>query len=463
MLRQNTHTFIAKTFKTVEPATYVPNWHIDLISEYLDAIVAGEVTRVIFNVPPGYTKSISVNVGFSAKLMGVQPFRRILSASHSYQLSLKMSNKTRSVVQAPWYQATYPDMILKTDVENRQDLFSTTQNGYRQAVSVGGKITGGGGDVLMIDDPLDATDAAAVSGAAVRAANDWFNGTFYSRLRDKKKGIIIVIMQRLLDMDLTGMLQGQMNDKFEICKIPAIEDTPGGRLYTFGNFSYHRPEGEVLCDAIEGPKEMAAAKERLGTFGFASQYQQEPAPKEGGLVKKEWFQYYDFERGLPTPVSIVQSWDTAVKADQIHDYSVCTTWYVAENGFYLVDVLRQRMEYPELKRSTIAQSEKWKPDLILIEDKASGQALIQELQTSTQLPIMPTMPVQDKITRLSVTTPKIEAGKVFLPKGKEWVDDYVKEMILFPNVLHDDQVDSTSQFLKWTTMQERIILRARSL
>lgn len=448
LLRRDMPAFIGKSFNTTEPTYYLPNWHIDLMCEYLKATLTGECKRLIINIPPGYTKSVAVNVAYSAYAMGIDPSHRILSASHTFDLAKQMSNKTKQVLESDWYAETFPNTILLRDKENRQDFYKTTENGFRQIVSVGGKVTGKGGNIHIIDDPIDAQDADKHSGIAIRKVNDWFDNTFYSRLRDKKNGVIIIIMQRLHHMDLTGHLLASKLDTYEHCCIPAIEDHRDGKLYAFGNFAKWRREGNMLCEKIEGKVELDKAKERLGTIGFAGQYQQRPTPKSGGMFHKAWFKRYNPDKEEPFFDRIEQSWDTAQKAGELNDYSVCTTWGITNNQYYLLHVLRRKMEYPTLKAVAKEHAVVWEADKLIIEDKSSGQALIQDLRRETTLPIVAEMPVTDKVTRAAAISALIEAGKVVLPTHAPWLKDFETELFGFPLAPYDDQIDSMTQFLK---------------
>ncbi len=456
-LRHEPKHFINKVFSETEPVPFTPNWHIDLISEYLKAVQKKELKRVIFNVPPGYTKSVAINIAFSAWCLGKDARERIISTSHTDRLSLRMSNKAKRVIESEWYKRIFPETQIIQEVQNTQSFFTTTKGGFRLASSVNASITGDGGELIIVDDPIDAKKANAASGVAIEEVNEWFDGTLYNRLRDKKEGRIVIIMQRLHENDLTGHLMKGVLDQYEHCIIPAIEDTSGGKTYTYGKFNKFREEGELLCDKIEGQPEIAKMKERYGSYGFAAQYQQQPAPKGGGMVKLEWFKRY---KEKPAQfIKIVQSWDTAIKAAQINDPSCCTIWGETATGHYLLDCYVERLEYPELKRAVMNLAAKWNPHTILIEDKASGQSLLQDLRREIKLPTIAINPVADKETRMSAVSATIEAGNVYLPDTANWLHDYERELMLFPNATHDDRVDSTSQYLNWSrnkAMEPRI-------
>jgi len=453
LIRNSLPYFIAKTFTTTEPVDYKHNWHIDYIAEYLEAIRRRDITRLIINLPPGYTKSVAVNIAFSAYVLGHNPKERIISASCDFLLALAMSNKTKMVMESDWYKEAFPDTQIKQEVENTQRLYKTIQGGGRQACSVGGKIIGGSASMIIVDDPIDVTDAEAKSGIHITNANNWYDASLYQRLRDKKKGPIVIIMQRLKANDLAGHLLKR--DNFEHCVIPCIEDTVGGRVYSFGRFEKKRKEGEYLFEEIEGKKEIESAKVRLGTYGFAGQYQQRPAPLGGGIFKKEWFGEYESRRDY---THIVLSLDTAYKPEQHNDPSVCITWGIHENGYDILHVWRKRVLYTVLQKQMLDLAHASKPTVygvnysILIEDKASGSALIPVMREETKYPITAINPCVDKETRARTIAPIVEQGKVFLPKNALWKEVFMLEVLTFDKSEHDDQVDAMTQFLNWVSV-----------
>jgi predicted phage terminase large subunit-like protein len=344
------------------------------------------------------------------------------------------------LVASDWYQKLFPQTILADD-QNTKHKFSTTQRGFRFATSIGGTVTGEGGEFLIVDDPHNPQQAN--SPLMRKKSIDWFEQSFISRLDNKKTGAIVIIMQRLHENDLTGHLLNKKNSLWQSLTIPAIatHDT------TFTN-NISRNEGNVLHLARESFEQLMQTQAEIGSYAFAAQYQQSPITIEGAMVKPKWIQRYD---EIPQEIiKIVQSWDTAIKTNTNNDYSVVTTWAETRAGYHLLEVKRAKMEYPELKKFSTAYGIKWGAAAILIEDKASGQSLIQDLKRETNLPIIAVKPSKDKVTRFATVTPLFEAGKIFLPRCAPWLAEYENELLSFPSSTSDDQIDSTSQFLNWS-------------
>ena len=455
ILRQDLASFTAKVFHSVNPtARYLDNWHVQLICEYLAACSRGEITRLLINLPPRSLKSICVSVAWPAWMMGHQPTKRIMTASYNRELSIRHALDFRLVTTSPWYQRLFPGFVPAAD-QNEKHKLQTTARGHRIATSVGGAATGEGADVLIVDDPHNPRQA--LSKVQREGALDWFDQTFSSRLDDKKKGVMVVVMQRLHERDLTGHLLAKGG--WEHLCMPA--EAERRTIIDFGSVKLTREPGALLHPDREGPHEITRAKRELGAYAYAAQYQQRPAPLVGGIVDLAWFKRYGVAPA--TPLRIIQSWDTAFKGGALNDPSVCGTWAETETGFYLLHVARRRLEYPALKRAAKNLAAKYSPDAILIEDKASGQSLIQDLRAETRLPVIALRPQADKLTRMSTASPAIEAGRVFLPEVADWLEEYEAEMAIFPNGAHDDQVDMTSQFLHWATAKRRASPRLRRL
>lgn len=434
-------TFIGKTLSIVDPgATYLPNWHIDFIAEYLEAARRGEITRLIINLPPRSLKSVCVSVAWPAWLLGHAPHSRVMAASYSASLSVKHSLDCRSVIQSEWYKRLFPDVKLTRD-QNEKHKFMTTQRGYRFATSVGGSTTGEGGNFLIIDDPI--SPANAMNNHCRDYANHWFDHTFASRLDDKRKGVMVLVMQRLHQHDMTGYLLAKGG--WEHVSLPAI--APEAKQYCFGDICKGTRVGEPLHEARENEALINRAKIELGSSAFAAQYQQQPLPEEGAMLRPWWFGRY---KEIPESITrVVQSWDTAIKSGSSHDASVCLTFAESEGKSYLVDVKSVRLEYPDLKKLLYKHAADWEPDAVLIEDKASGQQLLQDARRETMLPLVPIKPKGDKITRFAATSAMIEAGRVVLPQQACWLADFETEIFSFPAGGYDDQVDSLTQYLNW--------------
>lgn len=441
MLRDDFPAFIARSFATVNPGTaYLPNWHIGLIAEYLEAVRRSEVTRLIINMPPRALKSVCVSVAWPAWLLGHDPSCRILCASYAHTLALRHAQDTRLVLSEPWYRRLFPETVI-TPGENEKRKLVTTRRGFRFATSVGGTATGEGGDVLIVDDPLNPVQAA--SKLQRERANQWFDQTFSTRLNDKKRGRIVLVMQRLHADDLSGHLLSQGG--WEHLSLPAIAERE--TVITFGGKTRRRAAGEILHPAREGVVELERARRQLGSYGFAAQYQQSPLAAEGGMMSPHWLKRH---REVPEELTrIAQSWDTAIKAGDAHDASVCVTLGEQEGVHYLLDVLVLRAEYPALKRAVMAQASRWSPQAVLVEDKASGQSLLQDLRRETNLPLIARLPKQDKLSRVAAVSALIEAGRLSLPHAAPWLAAFEEELFAFPHAAHDDQVDALTQYLLW--------------
>ncbi len=444
VLRRDYHTFIQRCFVQLNPQTeFLPNWHIELLAAKLEACRQGKIRRLIINLPPRHLKSLCASVAFPAWCLAHNPAAQILCVSYAQDLADKLARDCRSVMASPWYQSLFATRLsaLKQSVQE----FVTTQQGYRIATSVGGVLTGRGADLIIIDDPLKPDEA--LSEAQRRGVNNWYDNTLYSRLNNKNTGCIILIMQRLHEDDLVGHVLNQ--GEWEVVCFPAIaEQREEHSVQTvFGPQRFRRLAGEILHPERESEEALDRIRQTIGEYNFAGQYQQAPAPLGGGLVKKEWFNIYD---QVPEKFDqIVQSWDTANKPSELSDYSVCTTWGLKDRRIYLLHVLRKRMDYPDLKRRVREQAEAFQATVILIEDKASGTQLIQELIAQGMYSIKRYVPEGDKVMRLHSQTATIENGFVYLPREAPWLSEYLHELTTFPNAKFDDQADSTSQALGW--------------
>lgn len=444
ILRGDLASFVGKTFETVVPSKqYISNWHIEAIAWHLQQCAARKIKRLIITLPPRSLKSICTSVAYPAWLLGHDPGARIVCASYAAELSNKHANDCRAVIGSSWYRRVFPNTRIHPGKNTELEIM-TTRRGMRLSTSVGGTLTGRGGNFIIIDDPLKPGEAA--SDARRTAVNDWYDGTLYSRLDNKSEDVIIIVMQRLHIDDLVGHVL-QQEDWIQL-NIPAI--APADETYKIGPKKTHfRREGELLLPERESREALDNIRRVLGSPLFSAQYQQEPVPLEGNLVRRDWLQFYEELPEHQNQYRIVQSWDTASKGGELNDYSVCTTWAVKKQECFLLDVFRKRMEYPELKRALVSLVEKYGVNDILIEDKGSGTGLIQDVKYDTPFRAIAITPKEDKVTRLSTVSAHIEAGYVHFPKQAPWLDAFLLELLQFPAARHDDQVDSMTQLLGW--------------
>lgn len=446
LLRRDFMAFLERSFYTLNPQTpFLHNWHIELMAARLEACRLGHCRRLIINVPPRHLKSHCASIAFSAWLLGHDPAVQIINVSYGQDLADKLARDARMVMLTDWYQALFPTR-LSGQRQAIQDFMTTAQGG-RLATSVGGVLTGRGADYLILDDPMKPDEA--LSDTQRRAVNDWYDHTLYSRLNHKDTGVIILVMQRLHLDDLVGHVLDQ--EPWEVLSFPAIAEQEESFCIksVWGTRQHTRRVGDVLHPARESRETLERVRHTMGEYHYAGQYQQSPTPLGGGLVKMEWFRFYAPDRLFDLFDEILQSWDTANKATELSDFSVCTTWGIRGKKLYLLHVLRKRLNFPELKRAIREQAEVHRATVILIEDKASGTQLIQELIHEELSIVKGVVPVGDKTMRLHAQTATIENGFVFLPDKAPWLAEYLHELTTFPKGKYDDQADSTAQALAW--------------
>ena len=445
VLRQDLGTFIAKVFQTVSPGdVYLHNWHIDAVVYELLQIQEGRLRRFIVTQPPRSLKSICTSVAFVAWSLGQDPSKRFACASYSLELAATFARQFRTVVMSDWYRRLFPNVRLAKDTESE---CVTTKGGGRFAVPVGGSFTGRGADVIIIDDPIKADDAQ--SEKARRAVNDWYSTTLLSRLDDKERGAIILVMQRLHEDDLAGKLLREGG--WHHLDLPAIADDEQEVAIASGVF-HRRNKGEALHPERESLAVLEELKRTMGSLTFSAQYLQQPLPLEGNLVKRSWIKWYEHVPNCSPGAQIVQSWDVASTTANTSDWSVCTTWLIAKRDYYLLDVWRGRLEFPHIKQKLISLALEYSPIRIVIEQAGPGLHLLQELGANPVRGVpMPIgiKPEADKIVRMEAQSARFEAGQVHLAKDAPWLSVFLHELLAFPNARHDDQIDSTSQFLNW--------------
>ena len=384
--------------------------------------------------------------------MGRDPTSKIICASHSDVVAGKFASYFRLLINASWFQRIFGKLQLVKDTEAET---ATTSGGYRFTTSVGGSLTGRGGDIIIIDDPLNASEAA--SKASRDRVSDWFRSTVLTRLDNPTTGTIVIVMQRLHVEDLSGVVLA--HGGWDHLSLPAIASED--RVVDLGigkTFTWRR--GELLHPARLPHEELKSKKADLGTAAFSAQYLQAPVPAEGTMLKAAWPRYVEVIPPRRPGDQVVQSWDTALKAKDSNDNSVGLTFLIrGRNEVYLTDVVRARMEFPELTERVVREASNQSATAVLIEDHGSGTSLIQ-LVRSTVLGVKGISHQSDKQTRMCTATPLLEGGILHLPKNAPWLDIFLEEYLAFPNGKHDDQMDALSLFLNWHREKQRTFFEA---
>lgn len=467
ILRKDFKAFAIKVFTEIAGnSSFSDNWHIDVICDELMGVVNGKNNKLVINIPPRHMKSILCSVALPAFMLGQNPKTQIICVSYSDDLAAKMALDCRRVIESLWYKELFPATRLSKEKKGISD-FETTKGGGRFATSIGGTLTGRGGDIAIVDDPISPRDAN--SDTVREKTNDWYGGTLASRLNDKNTGKIIVIMQRTHEADFTGYLL-ETSSAFKQIKIPAIteEDEKWKITDYFGKEKvFERKIGEPLHPERESLEKLKETKNEMGSYNFASQYQQNPTSPGGNLIKREWLKFYnlkqlakDIREGRIKAYRISQSWDTASKAGQDNDYSVCIT-YLSTYGDknYILHVFREKLEFPDLVKKAKELKEKAQKVYsylspyftdIIVEEMSSGIGLAQSLKEKYPSIVKPFKPEHDKPTRLKNISHLIENGSCLFPDNKpSWWSAFERELLTFPASKHDDQCDALSQLLTY--------------
>ena len=384
--------------------------------------------RIIISMPPRHGKSEFTSYWLPIWFLETYVGRRVIIASHGQELASSFGRKIRNEMESNELISNKPRQ--DSSAANR---FDTEGGGGLIAAGVGGPITGKGADLFLIDDPYkDMQQAKSV--VYRERIQEWYDAVARTRL--EPGGSMILIMTRWHEADLVGKFI--KDGGWDYIRLPAIAED---------NDPLGRPIGEALCEDRYSLDDLACIKkDQTGSLAWEALYQQNPIPLEGGLFKRAWWRFY---REIPHVLFKAQFWDCAQKVGISNDYSVCATWAVCGNGYYLIDLWRNKVEAPELERAVVSNFAKHNPQSVVIEDKSSGSSLIQMLRQKSRLPIIAFEPgSRDKEVRASAATPTVEAGKCYLPEGADWVEEFILEHERFPNVVHDDQVDTLSMAIE---------------
>ena len=448
--RTDFYSFIRGIFPLVSTSgPFLPTWHIQAMAHALDQVRLGKIPRLVINVPPRSLKSICASVALPAYLLGQNPNARIICVSYSDALARAHANDCRAVLRSDMYRELFPGTRISPSKDTETEV-KTTSRGFRYATSVGGTLTGRGGNILIIDDPQKPQDAHSETARA--NIEQWYYNTLYPRLDSKRDDAIVVVMQRLHVDDLAGKLLRQPG--WHHVNFPAIARAE--ELIPIGANKYHRRvPGDVLHSEREPLSSLEQTKRGMGSLDFAAQYQQSPVPPEGNLIRWSWFKYYDEPPHKQPNDRIVFSWDTAMSSKDLSSYSVGIVLQVRGESIYVLDVIREQLEYPDLRRKIIATHGRWRYACnnyaLVIENKGSGMSLIQDLKRDFQIHPIAIDPEGDKVMRMSTQTAKLESGSVFLPRRAAWLGEFQKEVMAFPRGQSDDQVDAFSQGLSYVS------------
>lgn len=416
---------------------YNPANHHRLLADKLEAVARGEVKRLIVQMPPRHGKSMEASEFFPAWYLGNFPSHQILASTYAQELAGDFGRKVRNLCQTTQHLHMFPGFSLSQDSQ-AACRFHTPDRGVYQGVGIGGAATGRGAHLLLIDDPVKSREEAE-SEIMRKRVKDWY--TSVARTRLMPGGAIVVIQTRWHEDDLAGWLQKEhAHEGWEVLNLPALAEP---------NDPLGRAEGAALWPECYPVSELSVIKQSIGARDWSALYQQRPSAMEGSILKRGNWGYFKPAEVNPAGLieslcvtRVIQAWDTAFKTGNMNDYSVGVTIGVAKARYYILDVWRDRAEFPDLKRALVSQATKWGAHAVVIEDAASGQSLIQELRRNTRIPLVTVKADKDKTSRANAISAIHEAGLCYLPENEHWVSDFVDECAGFPSAAHDDQVDA---------------------
>jgi len=458
--------FAKASWKILEPSSELKwGWALDAISEHLEAVTDGEILRLLMNVPPGSMKSLLTGVLFPAWEWGPigKPGMRYLSTAHKQDLAIRDNMKCRRLIQSEWYNQHWPIKIVGD--QNSKLKFENDKTGFREAMAFT-SMTGSRGDRVILDDPLSVDDA--YSDAALEAAEQTFREALPTRVNNDDSAII-VIMQRLNEKDTSGIILKEKLGYEHLC-LPMLFEKSRRCSTSIGFIDPRKEEGELLFPERFSQKTVDSLQRTLGEMGFAGQMQQSPAPKGGGLLKVDCFKKWPQSQPIPILEYVLQSYDCAFTEKTTGDPTACTVWGMftlnGERNAILLDAWDEHLSYPKLREKavedygavygastdTVPHRKGRKPDRVLIEAKASGQSLLQDLWLA-KVPIFGYNPGNaDKVSRAHQASPTLELGYLWIPESKKnpgqfvsWAQPFINQLSKFPVAPHDDYVDTFSQ------------------
>ena len=411
---------------------FIEGSHHKKIAEKFNDLANGKIKRLIINMPPRHTKSEFASFLLPAWMIGRRPKLKIIQSTHTTELAVRFGRKAKTLMDAPEYKEIFPTRLREDS--QAAGKWETEQGGEYYAAGVGSAITGRGADLLIIDDPHSEQDAMNID--ALERAYEWY--TSGPRQRLQPGGAIVLVMTRWNTKDLTGMLLRESgnvkSDKWELIEFPAI-----------------LPSGKAVWPEYWKLEELEGVKASLSLQKWNAQWMQNPTSEEGALIKREWWRKWEKDT-IPPLEHVIQSYDTAFMKKETADYSAITTWGVFHNNedsgpqLILLDAIKDRFEFPELRRIAYQQYQYWQPETVLVEAKASGLPLTYELR-KMGIPVINYTPSKgnDKHSRVNSVAPLFESGQIWAPVDKEFAQEVIEECAAFPYGDHDDLVDSMTQ------------------
>lgn len=466
---QSLREFVTLVWHQVEPArALMPNWHLDAMCEHLEAVTKREIRRLIINVPPGTSKSITTSVIWPVWSWIEHPDTKWITASFSGRIARRDALRARHILESNWYQERWGDR-WSANPDNWSSIeYRNQEGGFRYATTVAGGVTGEHADHQLVDDPIKPLDVrgARVDAAALSRCIDWWDETMATRVVDPAISTRTIIMQRLHDRDLSGhCLKGgsythlnlpMVSERRCVISVPhpcsRLENKEGEPIppTTFVKYKDFRKDGDLLWSERFPPEVLAERRIELGSRGVAAQDQQRPVPAGGGIFKRDWVKFWTaFPKG--PGCQYVQSWDCAFKGLSDSDFVVGQVWVRKEGEYYLVDQVRAQMGFAATVQAIRTLSAKW-PRAVrkLVEDKANGSAVIEILKKKVP-GLIPINPQGGKAARANAVEPMWESGNVYLPDPDRvpWVHDFIEELVSFTGEdgRPDDQVDGMTQAL----------------
>ena len=421
--------------------SFIAGRHHAKMAAAFEEVANGTCKRLIINMPPRHTKSEFASYLLPAWFLGKFPGKKIIETAHTAELAVGFGRKVRNLVDSEAYKSIFPNVGLQSD-SKAAGRWATNHGGDYFAIGVGGAVTGKGADILIIDDPHSEQEATVAESnpEVYDKTYEWY--TSGPRQRLQPGGAIVIVMTRWSKKDLTGQVLKsalqRSGEEWKVIEFPAI-----------------LPSGNPLWPEFWPIEQLEALRNELPSGKWQAQYQQQPTSDVNAIVKREWWRNWE-DDNPPACEFIIQSWDTAFLKTQRSDYSACTTWGVfyqdddagfSQANLILLNAIKKRMEFPELKQRAFEEWKEWEPDALIVEAKASGTPLLFELR-AMGIPVQEYTPSKgnDKIARLNAVADIFASGRVWVP-GTRWADELVEEVASFPSGEHDDLVDSMTQAL----------------